>query len=372
MSCFHPLKGFDLGVKPNGKKDLYVCSYDIDHIDIIGGCARPSVFHDADRRGSRCIRDYLLIPCGRCDGCLLDRSRDWATRLMLEALYYDQVYFITLTYNDNFLPVSYYGSGLTGECVEVPTLYKRDCQLFMKRLRRRFEDCQIRFYLIGEYGPTTKRAHYHAIIFGLPELELIPSGKNALGQRYYTSSDIQKCWSPPEGSSIGDDGMFQGCQRRACPSSDRDLEIFGHISVEPATYNTCAYTARYCTKKLLGDSALYYEMMNIEPPFSLMSRKPGLGFQYYAEHKDQIYEYDEIILSLKDRGKKCPPPKYFNALYDIDEHDIMESIKAKHRESAEAKIQAELMRTDLDYLDLLKLKEAELKRKTSVLQRKDL
>ena len=32
MVCYHPLKGFVLGSRENGKKDIKVCSYDVQYI----------------------------------------------------------------------------------------------------------------------------------------------------------------------------------------------------------------------------------------------------------------------------------------------------------------------------------------------------
>lgn len=372
MACFHPYKGFILGTTENGKKDLYITSYNVDHIERHGDKLIPVNTSFVSAYSERNYHDSVLVPCGRCDGCLLDRSRDWATRLMLEGMYHERMYFITLTYNDKFLPVVYHANGITGEVDgKIPTLCKSDIQYFNKRLRRAFNNEHIRFYLIGEYGPSTERPHYHGIYFGLPELKLIPSGKNALGQKYYTSPEIQKCWSATDHQDLKD--QERGVYRlNGEASSGQDPDDFGFISVEPATYDTCAYTARYCSKKLLGDSAVYYEYKNIVPPFSLMSRKPGIARQYYEDHKEQIYEHDEIILTLRDAGKKLKPPKYYNALYDIDEHDIMEEIKQRHKMSAEEKINAELMLHDCTFLDLMALKEMELKRRTKCLQRKDI
>ena len=61
------------------------------------------------------------VPCGQCTGCRLERSRQWAVRMMHEAKSHADNCFITLTYSDDFLP--------TGK-----TLVLKDFQDFMKRL----------------------------------------------------------------------------------------------------------------------------------------------------------------------------------------------------------------------------------------------
>ena len=103
-------------------------------------------------------RVRIPVPCRTCLGCRIDYSREWANRMCLEMLCSGQACFITLTYNNSSLP-------LTKDLI--PTLCKRDWQLFMKRLRKAFPDRKLRFYMCGEYGSHTLRPHYHAIIFGL-------------------------------------------------------------------------------------------------------------------------------------------------------------------------------------------------------------
>ena len=74
-------------------------------------------------------------------------------------------WFCTFTYDDDHVPRSYYPDPETGEAIPSLTLCKRDFQLLMKRIRRRFPDDHIRFFACGEYGSQTFRPHYHAIVF---------------------------------------------------------------------------------------------------------------------------------------------------------------------------------------------------------------
>lgn len=51
---------------------------------------------------------------------------------------------------------------------EFAVLNHRDFQLFMKRVRKECEEkyhSKIRYFMVGEYGPTTFRPHYHCLMF---------------------------------------------------------------------------------------------------------------------------------------------------------------------------------------------------------------
>ena len=91
------------------------------------------------------------LPCGQCVGCRLERSRQWAMRCVHESQLYEKNCFITLTYNNDFIPPG-------------NTLVVKHFQDFMKRLRKKYGD-GIRFFHCGEYGEKTGRPHYHAILF---------------------------------------------------------------------------------------------------------------------------------------------------------------------------------------------------------------
>lgn len=141
----------------------------------------------------------LDVGCGRCSECLAKRRSTWRARLMLEAAEPNQdVYFVTLTYNNENLPFvklqkhSTFDDYLRGQFfkpyeVKVPRPSKKDVQNFFKRLRRHFDYrgyiLKIRYFVVSEYGPTTKRPHYHAIIF--------VSGP---GRMAFCSSVVRKTW----------------------------------------------------------------------------------------------------------------------------------------------------------------------------------
>lgn len=107
-----------------------------------------------------CINPHNGFPCGKCLYCLEKRRLPWTVRLTHERRYWSRfgipTYFVTLTYDEANLPKD----GVS----------KRDIQLFMKRLRKSYnslEDNKLKYFCASEYGPTTHRAHYHLILFGL-------------------------------------------------------------------------------------------------------------------------------------------------------------------------------------------------------------
>lgn len=109
-----------------------------------------------------CKKPYKIngINCGcsKCMPCRFNNRRKKTTRLILESKSYEKNCFATLTYADDFIPLTPEG---------LPTLALRDHQLFLKSLRRRLPPSSLRYYIVGEYGETTQRPHYHAALFGI-------------------------------------------------------------------------------------------------------------------------------------------------------------------------------------------------------------
>lgn len=290
--------------------------------------------------------EYLMkLPCGQCVGCRIQYSRQWADRCMLELQYHDSAYFVTLTYDDKHVPRSYYPDPKTGEAFTSLTLQKRDFQLFMKRLRRHFENDKIRFFMSGEYGSQTFRPHYHAILFGLHLDDLLLYKQSPQGFAYYNSPSLQKCWSDPETG-----------------------EPYGFAVVAEVTWETCAYTARYVMKKLTGKEAEFYTNFNIQPEFTLMSRKPGIARQYFDEHPD-LYKSEYINVKTEKGGLKFRPPRYFDKLYDLEHPEEMQAIKDIRKKMAIEAQKAKLSRTTLSPDELLAVQERSFERKINTLRR---
>ena len=101
----------------------------------------------------------VLIPCGKCVECRLEKQRQWAIRCKHESRSWKKNCFITITYNDESIPYDW-------------SVRKAELQNFFKRLRRNLErkgrdlkKMPLRYFACGEYGDRRKRPHYHAILF---------------------------------------------------------------------------------------------------------------------------------------------------------------------------------------------------------------
>lgn len=112
-----------------------------------------------------------IVPCGRCLHCRVDKRRKKSSRIMLEGMLNEHILFVTLTYKDDFLPISAFHPR-TGEFWGHPsgTLDIGGFERFIKRLRKRMitNNYKLRYFACGEYGDQNWRPHYHLIIFGLP------------------------------------------------------------------------------------------------------------------------------------------------------------------------------------------------------------
>lgn len=328
MTCYHPIVAFVVGYTPEGKKihkwpkkgerlsDVYIDSRGVPHPEY----------------------EKELLPCGKCIGCLMKRSQEWSIRMMHELEDHERACFITLTYNDENVPVHMYVDE-NGEIKESLSLEKPDFQKFMKRLRKHYSDKRIRFFACGEYGSKTFRPHYHAIIYGVDFSEDRYIWKLDSGFVNYRSPTLEKIW--PSGNSL----------------------------IADVNMNTCAYVSRYCTKKKYGLQNIYYQSLNIEPEFNLMSRRPGIGANWLGLHKDEIYPEGHIYLANNKGGHIYAPPKYYDKLFEIEDPESMEKIKRLRKEKADVAMKMKLKDTNMDMFTMLENEERDFKKRIASLKR---
>lgn len=245
VPCYHPLKGY---YKSDGRITF--------------------------QRGASVTGVGFAIPCGQCIGCRLEKSRQWALRCYHEAKFHADNCFITLTYEDDYLP-----SG--------GTLVKRDLQLFMKRLRKS-KGAGIRFYACGEYGEQNGRPHYHALLFGCDFGDRVRHSVNGRGEVLYSSEELRELW--PAG-----------------------LNTIGEV-----TFDSAAYVARYCLKKVTGPNAdEHYQVYDADgvvydrlPEFTVMSRRPGIGRPYYDKYGVEVRAHDNVVVNRL----YVKPPRYYDTI----------------------------------------------------------
>lgn len=237
----------------------------------------------------------VRLPCGQCVGCRLERSRAWAVRCMHEVRMHIHggQSFLTLTYDPASVP-ELQGPGLRF----TQTLVKRDLQLFMKRLRKKF-GAGLRFYACGEYGDEGGRPHYHVLLFNQDFEDKKFYKMNKQGQPLYRSDVLRKLWP------------------------------MGHNVVGGVDFESCAYVARYATKKITGEGSDEYYAGRL-PEFGLMSRKPGIGHAYYMKYGHEMYETDTIVI----RGQVCRPPRYYDEMFKMVDAMYVSELKEARRRKA--------------------------------------
>jgi len=237
------------------------------------------------------VRVGILLPCGKCVGCRVSRSRQWAIRCVHEAQLHDENCFITLTFSDPFLNKD-------------EVLVKADFQNFMKRLRK-FVDVPVKFYHCGEYGSEGGRPHHHACIFGFdfPDKRII---RDTGRYRLYRSDMLERLWSVrvspdrarqlPAGSVRVEDGKFYACQ--------------GFCTVGDVTAESASYVAGYVAK---GGRREYN------------SSSVGIGKEWFEKYSHEVYPEDVLLFG----GCKVKPPRYYDVKHKAAAPDVHAEIVAR-------------------------------------------
>lgn len=149
--------------------------------------------------------EVLYVECRKCPYCLHKYAVDLTSRIVRECKQHKYSIFFTLTYDNNHLPVMVrlcphvwklenrdekrdgsvrsrylffdktpdyqYPQKMSTDCFGV--VCKEDIQRFLKRLRSKIDydydlskdEKTLRYFICSEYGPVTKRPHYHGIIW---------------------------------------------------------------------------------------------------------------------------------------------------------------------------------------------------------------
>jgi hypothetical protein len=234
-----------------------------------------------------------ILPCGRCQACRKRITSDWTNRLIREAQYHPQrALMITLTLEDKHLPADF-------------SVNKKFAQKTLKRIRKRFgkdkRGNRLRYYLVAEYGSRedkTKRPHYHILVFGIELTDLCDPDKTQSNFIQYRSPSVESCWTDPKTG-----------------------ELRGRVRVSFADAATMSYVAGYVHKKLGGLRAkveysrvhpVTGEIVEVEPEFALMSRRPGIGKKWFDEFADTDAQSDFLI----NRGRPSAMPRYYARLRD--------------------------------------------------------
>lgn len=221
--------------------------------------------------------ETITVPCNKCNLCLQARRNDWAFRLYQELRTAISASFLTLTYEDEYVPISNdykltlkksdlhnFHKAIRQSQTRTLLKIKRQEKMNSERYKHLKKKWKIRYYSVGEYGTETQRPHYHSIMFNIHPLTL-----QKLAEKIWTKGHIKN-------GSVG----FQ--------------------------------SIAYCTKYLIDRAE---DNQGREKPFTLMSRKPGLGENYMNSKK---YWHKQIGDNLDDyryyviyQGQKQRMPRYY-------------------------------------------------------------
>lgn len=288
MSCYKPLKLYRT-IDPASGMMSSIRSY--------GGYIND---FDEFEKDNPLVQKWL-VPCGQCDDCRRDQAHEWSNRLVLESLSQgqDRSWFVTLTYDDDHIPMDFCCDRENGSVGLKGVLRMEDVSAWLKRLRSKLEQPGIRFYAAGEYGDTTRRPHYHVILFSdLPDVRTV---RPVDGERYVAL---------PRGT------MFS--------QIIEDTWKLGGTSVSPANLYTMSYVAGYVTKKLTGKFESDYQQLVqllrlVHPELheqprerALMSRRPGIGVPYLLQHMEEC-ESGNVAVPVPHGAMRMKVPRVFES-----------------------------------------------------------
>jgi len=268
------------------------------------------------------IMGRRTVPCGRCNGCRIARSKEWAIRCIHETKTHDDNCFITLTYNPDHLPPD-------------NSLEHKHFQDFIRSLRKRVNKHAkkynyytdeigierkvanpnfnpIRYYMCGEYGKATEgnqwiaRPHFHVILFGFAFQDKTNHTVRR-GNQVYRSELLERTWTK------------------------------GFSEIGNVTFKSCAYVARYIIKKQKPNDDKYAIIDNDtgeilgyrKQEYTHMSLKPGIGNDYYYKYETDNYEY--IML---EANKKMEVPRYYKNKLKVDHPILYEMLRLERVKEA--------------------------------------
>lgn len=206
---------------------------------------------------------HLPPKCGHCHACRMNKAIEWNFRIHWEDKEHQISQFITLTYNNQNVPIR------IGKKGPVLTLFPDDYQRFLHRVRKlaerkyKWKD-KIRYFLVGEYGKKYKRPHYHIILWDSPLSE----------------KDLNNCWDNK-----------------------------GLIHVGTVTGESISYVSGYTWKR----QDEYVRKSGAHPEFMRMSKGrnkgEGIGINYLKSNA--ILHIDNETDNVQYKGYTIKLPRYF-------------------------------------------------------------
>ena len=270
---------------------VYLEDYGLAPATVSTACEKPISIKDLE----------FKVPCGKCLLCLKKKRSDWSLRLEHEYLDSDSAFFITLTYDDIYVPRTKYGHH---------TLEKKHVQNYIKRLRNDYvkyvskelkiekkyvKDYSkpIRYFAIGEYGSKTQRPHYHILLFNYDIANLLP---------------ITQQWKD----------TYSG-------------KSYGHVDIGTVTGSSINYVTKYMFKQFNKKTD------KRQSPFSLMSKKPIIGHDYLVNYGSYHIKNEELQVADQNGSLRRLPKAYLRRLF-TNKQDRIALSKKSHDEFIASKM----------------------------------
>ena len=279
-------------------------------------CTSPSLVWV--KRGPEWVK--VPAPCDLCWSCRENYVSDWVGRCLCEAATSQVSVTLSLTYAKPIDPLDF------SHRVVNPYHF----QLFMKRLRKAGH--KVRYLVAGEYGDTYDRAHFHAILFFS---KLVDYDGNV--------------WPKLENrKAFRDDPTIAAPLMRQMPQQDMcHIREWPHGHVV-ADWSCTEQSVRYCCEYINPKNG------NKKNGWFSMSKKPPLGFEWFAEKAARniewgvmpsTFEYmppggkpgkkylmtgatrrDYLNLIVKDRSKRPFMSKWVRATFDkLERQEFVET-----------------------------------------------
>jgi hypothetical protein len=286
-------------------------------------------------------KQVFPVDCYKCVACKQKKQRD----IMLRSYLHQQglpkgakCWFLTLTYDWENIP---YVDKKTGEIKfglttdfkdkngekQIPTLYLKDHQLFVKRLRRFFDynynHSSFKYLAAGEYGDKNGRPHLHYVLWDAPIKDSV-FFRQEKGKKVFVSNTIKRLWNK---------GLFH-------LSSCNSLSVVNYVS-------------GYVMKKKEKN---YYKVNNQYPEFVKWSHQ--LARSYLLNNFDSLLQNPYIHVPYTK--KPLLIPKYFfNVIKKISLDSLYNifDFKPEYRDHKFLKIQHLTLSnfSDFSNLDLVSL-----------------
>lgn len=245
------------------------------------------------------------VNCGKCVECLKSKQRNWFARFWCEERYQKRVnpksltLFITFTYDEANLAKTRENA-------------LNDFRALVKKIKRHWKGCPVRYYAVTENGSLKGRLHFHTLFFGI-DLNLF----NELPDKVFA-----KFWTK------------------------------GFIECEIATTRTFHYVSKYVTKDLDVSPLSEEEKWK---PLVLSSRHPALGVPFFTNAHISYYNHNSDKLFIIVNGYKYSLPRYYRELLLNDENLFFSKTHSRYADQTEQKrLKAEKLANSIKNLYSLK------------------